>query len=149
MTPFFSSGKKDEKKPTESAALSIIAPGTTIEGKVISEGDFRIEGKMIGTIICRSRLVVGNQGIIEGTIDSENAIVAGTVTGTVVIRDVLQIQETGTIKGEIAANKLVVQAGAIFNGNCIMGDEARSWMEKLNLTNTTEPFKRPNFPKLS
>ena len=147
MTPFFSSGKKDEKKPNESAALSIIAPGTVIEGKIISEGDFRIEGKMIGTIICRSRLVVGNQGVIEGTIDSENAIVAGTVQGTVVVRDVLQIQETGKVQGEIAANKLVVQAGAIFNGNCLMGEEACSWMEKLNLVNTSEPFKRPNLPK--
>lgn len=110
--------------------LNTIAAGTVIVGSINAEGDMRIEGKIIGTITCNSRLVVSASGYIEGTIDSKNVIVEGEVKGNVVARELLQIEKTGKIFGDIFTQKLVVQLGAIFTGNCKMGDAAKDQLTK-------------------
>ena len=43
-----------------------IAFGTVIEGKIITQGDIRVDGTIKGSIICEGKIVVGESGIIEG-----------------------------------------------------------------------------------
>ena len=122
-------GTEPAKKPGE-PHLSLIAPGTVIDGHLHSEGDIRVEGRVIGTLHCRARLVVGPQGRIDGTVDTLNATIAGQVHGTVLVREVLQVQETGQIVGDIVTEKLVIQAGGVFTGNCKMGSEASEILKR-------------------
>lgn len=129
MSSFFGGKKTDEKTETGSV-LSIIAPGLVLNGDLQSEGDIRVEGKIIGNLICKSRVVIGPQGIIEGTVDSVNATVAGTIVGTLTVRDTLQLLETAKIQGDIVTDKMVVQAGALFTGKCAMGKEAKELLSK-------------------
>jgi cytoskeletal protein CcmA (bactofilin family) len=114
----------DDKRPGSEATLSIIASGNVIDGNVYSEGDIRVEGKVLGKLVCKSKLVVGHQGYVKGVIDSSNATIAGQVDGTIMVRDVLQIQETGRIYGDIITEKLIMLAGGVFTGSCKMGKEA-------------------------
>ena len=106
--------------------LNTIAKGTVLEGKIITKGDIRIEGKVIGTVSCDAKLVIGENGSVEGLVDARNAYIAGSVKGQVVVRELLQLQEKGNIQGDIFTQKLSVQVGAIFTGNCRMGTEAKS-----------------------
>jgi cytoskeletal protein CcmA (bactofilin family) len=107
-----------------------IAKGTVVMGNINAEGDLRIEGKVVGTIICNSKLVVSETGQIEGDIDARNATVEGEIKGNVVTRELLQIDKTGKITGDIYTQKLVVQMGAIFTGTCKMGDAAKEVLGK-------------------
>jgi cytoskeletal protein CcmA (bactofilin family) len=128
----FGSKKNEEQQPQSAEAkLSMIAAGTTIDGNLHSEGDIRIEGRVIGTVVCKSRLVVGAKGLIEGNVDARNATVAGDIKGQVVIRETLALQETGRINGDILANQLAVQPGAVINGSCKMGPDAQNEIAKL------------------
>jgi len=102
-----------------------IAKGTVVMGNINAEGDLRIEGKVVGTIVCNSKLVVSETGSIEGNVDARNATIEGEIKGNVVTRELLQIDKTGKITGDIYTQKLVVQMGAIFTGNCKMGDAAK------------------------
>lgn len=121
----------EERRPTgQEPVLSIIAQGTKIDGAIISEGDLRIEGHVLGAVLCRSRLVVGPEGKIEGNVDAHNATIAGEIRGEVIVRDVLQIQEGGRIHGDIITLKLTVNAGGVFTGNCRMGDDAQQWLRQ-------------------
>jgi len=119
-----------EPKRAGEPSLSLIAPGTVIDGHLHSEGDIRIEGRVIGTLHCRARLVIGPQGRVDGTIDTLNATIAGQVHGTLLVRELLQVQETGNIVGLIVTEKLVIAAGGVFTGNCKMGVEASEILKR-------------------
>jgi cytoskeletal protein CcmA (bactofilin family) len=126
---FGSSKSKDKSKGmTVDNVLNTIARGTVLEGKIITKGDIRIEGKVIGTVTCDAKLVIGENGSVEGLIDARNAYIAGAVKGQVVVRELLQLQEKGHIQGDIYTQKLSVQIGASFSGNCRMGSEAKTML---------------------
>lgn len=107
-----------------------ISRGTVIEGNITAEGDMRIEGKVIGTLVCNSKLVVSGTGYIEGSVDARNAVVEGEIKGNVVTRELLQIDKSGKVQGDIYTQKLIVQMGATFTGNCKMGDAAKEVLNK-------------------
>ena len=108
--------------------LNTIARGTVLEGKITTKGDIRIEGKVVGTVTCDAKLVIGENGSVEGVVDARNAYIAGAVKGQVIVRELLQLQEKGHIQGDIYTQKLSVQIGATFTGNCRMGSEAKSML---------------------
>lgn len=115
---------KERDKRSDSGsenALNIIGKGTVINGNVTAGGDMRVEGRITGTVICKAKLVLSPDGVIEGNIDAQQATLAGDVKGTVVARQLLQIMETGKVLGDIVTEKLIVQLGAFFSGNCRMG----------------------------
>ncbi|MFK7968823.1 MAG: polymer-forming cytoskeletal protein [Bacteroidia bacterium] len=123
-------------RPAESTSragtggTNTIAKGTVIEGNITADGDMRIEGKVVGTLVCSSKLVVSNSGSIEGSVDARNAVVEGEIKGNVVARELLQIDKSGTVQGDIFTQKLVVQMGATFTGNCKMGDAAKEVLNR-------------------
>ena len=110
--------------------LNTISRGTVIEGKISTTGDIRVEGKVVGTVTCKAKLVVGKDGSVDGFVDANNAIIAGTVVGEVVCRGLLQLEKDATVTGDIYTQRLVVQDGANFSGNCRMGEEAKLLGEK-------------------
>lgn len=110
--------------------LNTIAAGTRLEGTIITDGDIRIEGTVKGKITCHSKLVIGQNGVVEGNIDARNAHISGKVKGEVVIRELLQLQKTGNIEGDLYTQKLAVEVGAEFTGNCTMGPAAQSVLNK-------------------
>ncbi|MFN8394669.1 MAG: polymer-forming cytoskeletal protein [Bacteroidia bacterium] len=110
--------------------LNTIAEGTVLEGKITTKGDIRVEGRVIGTITCDAKLVIGEKGSVEGVVDARNAYIAGSVKGQVVVRELLQLQANGHINGDIYTQKLSVQVGATFTGNCRMGQEAKNMLSE-------------------
>ena len=117
---------KENKTMATDNVLNTISRGTVLVGKITTQGDIRVEGKVSGTSTCDSKLVIGEHGSVEGNVDARNAYIAGEVKGTVVVRELLQLQERGKIKGDIYTQKLSVQVGATFSGNCKMGVDAKN-----------------------
>jgi cytoskeletal protein CcmA (bactofilin family) len=114
---------KTTKKEIEelSNSSTIVGKGTAMEGNVETFGNIRIEGKVTGSIKTKSKVAIGDSAHIEGTILAQNAEIAGYVKGTVEVSDLLVLKSTAQIHGDIITNKLVVEAGASFNGLCKMG----------------------------
>ena len=105
----------------DNTSANTIQDGTVIEGKINSEGSIRIDGKLIGSITTKAKLVIGKTGIIEGDITCKDASIEGKVNGTINVQNLLDLKGTGIIQGDIVTNKLVVEPGAKFNGKCTMG----------------------------
>lgn len=133
MSIFGSSRREEEtnRNPVAEGKLSIIATGTVIEGNLFIDGDVRIEGRITGNVTCRSRVLIGAQGRIDGNLDAQNASVAGEVKGQVVVRDTLNLVETGKIDGDVLADKLIAQAGASLSGNVKNGQSAMDAIARL------------------
>ncbi|MEL6134658.1 MAG: polymer-forming cytoskeletal protein [Bacteroidota bacterium] len=122
--------KVTSSSPSNSIGHNKIAEGTVVVGNINAEGDLRVEGKVIGTLVCNSKLIVSATGYIEGNIDSRVATVEGEIKGNVVTRELLTIDKTGKIFGDIFTQKLVVQMGAIFTGTSKMADAAKDMLTK-------------------
>ncbi len=115
---------KEEKKVAEelSNSSNTIGKGTTIEGNIETYGNLRVDGKVIGNIITKSKLVLGQTSQVEGNILAQNAEVLGEIKGKIEVSDLLTLKSSSVIHGDILTSKLVVETGATFNGGCKMGN---------------------------
>ena len=75
---------------------NLISQGTIIKGDIETDGDLRIDGNLIGNIIVKGKLVVGDSASIEGTIKCENADISG------------KIVEITLVQSDITVNKIMV-----------------------------------------
>lgn len=100
--------------------INIIAHGTVVEGKIVSQGSMRVDGRVNGNIHVNGNLTIGTTGEVYGDIEAKSAIIAGKVNGTIVVAEKLVFESKAVIKGDIKASKLVVDEGAIFDGKCVM-----------------------------
>ncbi len=97
-----------------------LAFGTTVKGDVTTDGDFRLDGRIEGTISCGGKIVIGPTAQVEGDIISVNAEILGTVVGSITTSEVLVLKPTAVIKGIITTHALVVEPSAKFSGTCNM-----------------------------
>ncbi len=97
-----------------------LAAGTTIKGDIVTETDFRLDGKVEGDISCNGKIVVGPKGSVTGNIVSANAEILGEVDGSVKVSAKLVLKSTAVIKGDIYSQSLEIEPNARFNGACTM-----------------------------
>lgn len=116
--------KKQTTQETNQASNRILA-GTHIEGEISSDGDVRVDGTLKGTINIKGKLVVGENGVVEGEINCQFANVSGTLKGNLKVHDLLTLQKSARLHGDIITAKLSVESGAEFSGSCKMGAVVR------------------------
>jgi cytoskeletal protein CcmA (bactofilin family) len=102
-------------------ANCVVSAGTHIEGDFKSEENIRLDGSVKGTVLCGKRLVVGENGAIEGEIKAGTAVISGRITGNLIVEGVLQLTSTAKIRGDIQAKQMSVEEGATYNGACRIG----------------------------
>jgi cytoskeletal protein CcmA (bactofilin family) len=108
--------------PDEKLQDTVIAHGVKVEGDFKSRGNVIIEGAVVGSLKTTSNLQVGERAVISANVEATNAHIAGTVEGNVLIAEKLELAETARIYGDIESKILIVNAGAILNGRCVMPD---------------------------
>lgn len=112
--------KKYKNGNGDSQVPNIIANGTSIVGDIISEGDFRIEGTIKGTIKAKGRIVVGESGNVDGEITCSDADVCGTVKGKLEVINLTVLKATAKYSGDVITKKISIEPGAVFSGTCHM-----------------------------
>ncbi len=95
--------------------------GASLDGKIASEGIFRLDGNVEGEITHRGTLIIGETAVIKGKVEATTLILNGTLEGEVTAKERMEIQASGKLFGNILTPILVVQDGGIFEGNCRMG----------------------------
>ncbi|MDP6921384.1 MAG: polymer-forming cytoskeletal protein [Lutibacter sp.] len=111
--------EKKEKTP-HASERNLIGKKTTITGEVVSEGDFRIDGSVEGTITTSGKVVLGKSGTVTGKIVCSNADIEGRLSGELVVSNLLSVKASADISGELTISKLAVAPGAAFNATCTM-----------------------------
>jgi cytoskeletal protein CcmA (bactofilin family) len=116
-----------------SNASTNIGKGATLQGNIDTFGNVRVDGKLIGDIRSKSKVATGNASVVEGCITAQNAEIEGEVKGSLEIAELLVLKSTAIIHGDIFTTKMVVEAGAVFNGKCQMGDleQIKKMMEQI------------------
>lgn len=97
-----------------------IERSTKITGEIVSEADFRIDGTLEGSITTSGKVVIGKEGVIEGTVNCSFADIEGKLTGKIEVKESLSLKSTSAVEGEVIIGKLIVESGASFNAKCSM-----------------------------
>lgn len=121
----------------ETPSINLLGAGTTIKGDITTQGDFRIDGTLNGSIQSTGKIVVGHTGSVEGTIICQNADISGSVKAKVDVTELLVLKATAKLLGDIQVGKLSIEPGALFNGNCSMNSHA-PMKPAPNVQNTTK-----------
>lgn len=98
-----------------------INEGTTIKGDIGSKGFLRIDGIIEGNITTTSKVVIGKNGKVIGTLACDQADIEGFFEGTLRVANLLTLRANAKINGDAVVGKLSVEPGAIFNATCSMG----------------------------
>ncbi len=120
-----------DTKQNNGGTLSLVGAGTTIEGKVKTDGSMRIDGKVVGDVTAKANVTIGGTGTVEGTVNAANIALAGRVQGTLIASEKLVLENKSVMRGDIRASKLVVDEGAVFDGQCAMSSPAPGATPKL------------------
>lgn len=110
-------------KRTMSDQINLVGEGTTFEGTLHTENDVRASGRIVGTMHVDGRAIIAESGSVEGEIIATNADIAGHVEGEIRVSERLVLKSTARIDGDIRTDRLVVEEGARFTGECTMGTQ--------------------------
>jgi len=108
---------KEKTQKTKVMEINVVAKNTTINGDIISEGDFRIDGTLEGNIKTKGRVIIGIDGSVKGKIDAVNSDIEGKFSGELLVQETLTIKATAIISGDVVIGKLSVEPGATFNAS--------------------------------
>jgi cytoskeletal protein CcmA (bactofilin family) len=97
--------------------------GASFRGEMEFEDTMRIDGKFHGKISSKNELIVGESAHIEGDIHVGRVAISGTVVGKIVAAQRVEIHRNGKVYSDIDTPALIIEEGAIFQGNCVMGDK--------------------------
>lgn len=120
----------------ETQARNIIAVGTKITGDIESDGDFRIEGAVVGTVKAKGKIVVGETGNVEGQIHCLNADISGNVKAKLEVSELTTLRASSKLAGDIVTKKISIESGALFSGSCQMTALSENPDKQLKITTT-------------
>jgi len=123
-----------EKKPKEGKATealerrevnAFMGAETFFEGKLTYTGAVRLDGRFKGVIRSDDTLIVGETGRIEGELHVGITIIQGEVVGNVYGKERVELHHPGRMIGNITAPVVIMDEGAIFEGNCKMKEKKK------------------------
>ncbi|HEX8411102.1 MAG TPA: polymer-forming cytoskeletal protein [Thermoanaerobaculia bacterium] len=106
--------------------------GSSFKGELEFEDTMRIDGKFNGRIRSKNELIVGESAHIEGEIHVGRIAISGTVVGKIKADQRVEIHRNGKVYSDVDTPALVIEEGAIFQGNCVMGDKKGGSVTNLN-----------------
>ncbi|MGH9459350.1 MAG: bactofilin family protein [Thermoanaerobaculia bacterium] len=98
--------------------------GSSFRGELEFEDTMRIDGRFHGKITSKNELIVGDSATVEGDIHVGRIAISGTVMGKVKADQAIEIHRSGRVYSDLETPTLIIEEGAIFQGNCTMSENA-------------------------
>ncbi|MBU2648115.1 polymer-forming cytoskeletal protein [bacterium] len=102
----------------EFKTTSFLSEACELKGNLHTVGGIRIDGKVTGSLSCRSTIFVGETAEIEAEIVTRSIVSGGSIIGNIIAEDTVQVNRPGSIRGEIRTSRLGIEKDVFFNGKC-------------------------------
>ncbi len=99
---------------------------TSVEGEIVSKNDIRLDGNFTGKMTSQKKIIIGKKGFFSGKIITKNLVVEGVIKGEATVSNSTNLLETSNFNGILSTQKLGVEEGAVFDGNCITLEESKA-----------------------
>lgn len=110
----------DRKRHDATEWTGFLEQGVRLEGKLETTGTFRIDSTMKGSIVSEDILVLGEHASIQGQISGSRVVIGGRFDGVIQAKTSVEIHSSAVVTGEIHTPCLVIEPGAVFDGQCHM-----------------------------
>ena len=104
--------------------VSVIALGARVVGDVHTTGVVQVAGSVVGNVNAERQVLVANGGIVNGDIETPEAIVGGEVHGWVRATHRTAVQSSAALYGTITTPRLAVEEGATLDVELHMSESA-------------------------
>jgi cytoskeletal protein CcmA (bactofilin family) len=112
---------RDLGQSNSTAALNaLLGAGSVFEGKLHFEGQVRIDGTFTGEITTTDLLIIGEGAKVSATVNCGSVEIKGDINGNVNANDSIILRATARVHADIYAPSLVMDKGAVFEGNSRM-----------------------------
>ena len=112
-------------KKLKKAIQTSIGREVTLEGKLIFERTVQLDGYFAGSVESKEgTIIVGETGVIHADILVHTAIVSGEVRGNIRATERIALYPPARVFGDLLAPVVGIDAGVVFEGNCIMAKAA-------------------------
>jgi|ERR1700675_2265290 cytoskeletal protein CcmA (bactofilin family) len=109
--------------------ITLLAKGVLLKGEIHVEGTVRIDGRLDGEIQTKGQVIIGEDGLVQGTIMAGTVVSSGRIKAKVTAIERVQLMKTATLIGEVHTPVLIMEEGAKLQGVTDMGVTA--WPDEL------------------
>jgi cytoskeletal protein CcmA (bactofilin family) len=113
----------------ETSEVSVVGPGTRIEGTVVAAGSLRVEGEVKGKITAEREVTLSPQGRVEANIEAGSIVLAGQVKGNLAAKGDVSLPADSRLDGNIRGHNVdvggVVMGDIVGKGRVALGPRAR------------------------
>lgn len=113
------------KEGGKSQLNGFLDAGSHLHGELHFDDTFRIEGRLTGKVHSSGDLYVGQGGEVQGEVRVGRLFVTGKVDALIQAQRV-EIAAGGQLRGEVSTPCLVIDEGAIFEGQARMVERERT-----------------------
>lgn len=122
---------------------TIISENTRVNGDIISNAILHVDGHVEGDITC-DELVIGNKGVVEGSVVVKSLQLYGTLNGKAAAEKIF-IARSAKLIGDATHASIAIEPGAYIDGRCMrVGDPipAEAAKPELLITDASKNKKR-------
>lgn len=91
-----------------------------IKGKLKSDEDLVVHGRIDAEITSSKALLIENSGVVKANLKVKSAKISGVVVGNVTADSCVEIAADGRVIGDINAPRIIISDGAAFRGKIDM-----------------------------
>lgn len=100
---------------------AFLGAGTNYHGKLHFQGAVRIDGNFQGEVVSEGTLVIGQEAVVDGQVKVGQLVLSGKLKGEVEAKSKVVLHKTANLQGNIRTPVLVVEEGAVLEGELVMG----------------------------
>ncbi len=114
----------------EGRLSGFVGSGTVLTGETNFQAMLRVDGHLTGRVMSENgTLIVGSTGRVDANIAVATAVINGIINGDIIATEKIELGRSARIAGNIQTPRLVIEDGALLEGNCAMV-KARESAEK-------------------
>jgi len=110
-----------EKKKHEDTK-AFLGKGAEFIGKLIFNGNVRIDGDFEGEIFGQGSVDVGQGALVKANMAVDSVHIGGEVQGSIEVKQKINIHSTGKLLGDVRTPVFIMEEGALFDGRSHMVD---------------------------
>jgi cytoskeletal protein CcmA (bactofilin family) len=103
--------------PRDTLVNSLVGAGSSLRGDLVVDGLVRVDGDIVGAIRSTGKVVVGQGGRCESSIQARSAIIGGVVKGDVCVTERLSVLDGAVILGNVFAPRMDAEGDIVIHGD--------------------------------
>jgi cytoskeletal protein CcmA (bactofilin family) len=105
------------------SSATVIGRTTRVRGRLSGEGDFQIEGLVMGEIVAGGNVTIDTHGMVGANVRGRRLVVRGAVQGDLLGEEAVVLEEGARVVGDVKAPRVAIAHGALMRGQVQTADD--------------------------